>query len=565
MRAQLFASMTALAVTLRNGDLRRAQSSFAASWTSEWALTVVVGVVAYGEGGAALVGIIAAVRMALPAVISPFASDFADRIRRDRILVVSGLARAAATGVAALVLAAHAPLPLFYGLIVLASCAFILVRSANTALVPLLCRSPLELTSAMAARGLLDSGSTLIGPLLAALLLGVSTPAVAVAVVAVLSVLSSVVLVGLRYDVPAHARSALSARSVVTETAQGLLVLRAHRDAAVLIGLALVQTFIRGCLTVLVVVLAFTVLHSGQSGVGVLTAAIGAGATAGSVAVLSLVSGRRLAAVGGAGVALWGLPLVAISAVSSPVAVVTGMAAIGVGNSLLDFGYFTLLVRLVPEDVLGRLFGIFESLVALAVAVGALVTPLLIAYVGLRPALLIVGLLAPVAVGVASPRLLQIDRTMGRRDEEIDVLRQVAPLQPLPLPLIEHLADSVGRAHVIAGGDVFRQGDDGDCLYVIERGTADVIDDGGLVLQLAPGECFGEVALLPGIRRATTVRARTELDLYTIARADFLLAVAGASTTAHEAQHALREHVRHVHGAARLHRRPDVGERYSRP
>ena len=531
---------------MKNGDLRRAQSSFAASWSSEWALTVVVGVIAYGEGGAALVGVIAALRMALPAVISPFASDFADRIRRDRILVAAGLVRAVATGLAALLLAAHGPLPLFYVLIVLASCAFILVRSANTALVPLLCRSPLELTSAMAGRGVLDSGSTLIGPLLAALLLGVSTPAVAVAFVALLSALSSVVLLGLTYEVPPHASAALSVGALARETAQGFVVLRAHRDAAVLIALALVQTFIRGCLTVFVVVLAFTVLRSGQAGVGLLTAAIGAGATAGSVAVLSMVNARRLAAVGGAGIALWGLPLVAISAVSAPAAVVSSMAAIGVGNSLLDFGYFTLLVRLVPEDVLGRLFGIFESLVALAVAAGALVTPLLIAHLGLRPALLIVGLFAPVAVGVASPRLRRIDEMMGRRDEEIDVLRQVGPLQPLPLPVIEHLADGVGRAHVIAGVDVFHEGDDGDVLYVIERGSADVIDDGRMVGQLEAGDCFGEVALLPGIRRATTVRARDELDLYTIARADFLLAVAGSSPTVHEARHVLRERARHI-------------------
>ena len=548
MRRRHLNSLTALASSVGNSNLRRAQGSFAASWTSEWALTVVVGVIAYSEGGAALVGIVAALRMALPAVVSPFASDFADRIRRDRVLVVSGLLRAAITGVAALVLAAHGPMPLFYALIVLASCAFILVRSANTALVPLLCRSPLELTSAMAARGLLDSGSTLIGPLLAALLLGVSSPAVAMAVVALLSTLSSAVLFGLRYDVPQHPSSPLSVRAIVTDTAQGFLVLREHRDAAILVGLALVQTFIRGCLTVFVVVLAFTVLHTGQSGVGLLTAAIGAGATVGSVAALSLVSGRRLGVVGGAGVALWGLPLVAISAVSSPPAVVTSMAAIGVGNSLLDFGYFTLLVRLVPEAVLGRLFGVFESLVALAVACGALVAPVLIAHAGLRPALLIVGLLAPAAVGVATPRLLRIDRLMERRDEEIDVLREVAVLQPLALPVIEHLAECLGRAHVIAGVEVFHKGDETDFLYVIERGSADVIDDGRLVAQLDQGESFGEVALLPGIRRASTVRARTELDLYTIGRGDFLLAVAGGSATAHEAQHVLRERRRQIHG-----------------
>lgn len=545
--------LTALAQTLSNPRLRRAQCSFAASWTSEWALTVVVGVVAYGEGGAALVGIIAALRMALPALISPVASDLADRFRRDHVLVSSGLLRALATGSAALLLAVHGWMPLFYLLIVLASCAFILVRSANTALVPLLCRTPVELTSAMAVRGLLDSGSTLVGPLLAALLLGVSSPAVAVAAVALLSVVSSLVLLGLTYEVPAHAVPALSMRAIARETGQGFLVLRAHRDAAVLIALALVQTFIRGCLTVFLVVLAFTVLHTGQTGVGVLTAAIGAGATVGSVAALSFVGGRGLGVIGGAGIVLWGVPLAASAATASAPALVTLMAAIGVGNALLDFGYFTLLVRLVPEAMLGRLFGIFESLVSLAVASGALVAPVLIAHLGLRAALLIVGLLAPVAVALALPRLLRIDRMMRRRDQEIDVLRCVATLQPLPLPVIEHLAEVVERAHVVAGVDIFHQGDASDHLYVIEHGSADVISDGLLIRQLRHGEAFGEGALLPGVPRAATVRARTELDPYTIGRSDFLLAVAGTAATGHEARQVLRDRQRHIRAA--IHRR----------
>ena len=541
MRARLLASVTALGQTMRNHDLRRAQASFAASWTSEWALTVIVGVVAYGDGGAALVGIVAALRMALPAFVSPFASALADRKRRDRVLVFSGLVRAVVTALAALLLAVHGPLPVFYGLIVLASCAFILVRSANSALVPLLCRSPLELTSAMASRGLLDSASTLVGPLLAALVLGVSTPAVAVVTVALLSAASSAVLLGLTYEVPARVSSTLSARAIATEAAAGFRVLREERDAALLVALALVQTFIRGCLTVFIVVLAFTVLHTGEEGVGLLTAAIGAGATAGSVAAFSLVSGRRLAAVGGGGITLWGLPLVVSSAVSSTPGLVALMAAVGVGNSLLDFGFFTLLVRLVPEGLLGRLFGVFESLVALAVALGSLVAPLLIDRLGLRGALLLVGLLAPVAVLLALPRLLHIDRTMGRRDEEIDVLRRVGMFQPLPMPVIDHLATVVGRAHVDAGADVFHQGDEGDFLYVIEHGTADVIGDGRLIRELQSGACFGEVALLNSSPRTATVRAHSELDLYTLGRADFLLAVTGCSATGHEAQVLMHE------------------------
>ena len=541
MRARVLASFTALGETMRNHDLRRAQASFAASWTSEWALTVIVGVVAYRGGGAALVGIIAALRMAIPALIAPFASALSDRVRRDRVLVVAGLLRAAATGLAALLLAVHGSMLAFYVLIVAGSCAFILVRSANTALVPLLCRSPLELTSAMASRGLLDSSSTLVGPLLAALLLGVSTQAVAVLAVALLSAASSVVLLGLTYTVPARDASALSARAIATEAVEGLLVLRDVPDAAMLVGLAMVQTFIRGCLTVFIVVIAFTVLHTGQSGVGLLTAAIGAGATLGSIGVLAVVSGRHLGAVGGEGVALWGLPLVASSAVTWAPGLVALMALVGVGNSLLDFGYFTLFVRLVPERLLGRLFGVFESLVSLAVALGSLVAPVLIVRLGLRGALLVVGLLAPVAVVLALPRLLFIDRTMGRRDDEIDVLRRVAMFQPLPMPVIDHLATVVGHAHVDAGVDVFHQGDAGDLLYVIEHGDAEVIGDGRLIRQLQSGEVFGEVALLNASPRTATVRAHTGLDLYTLGRSDFLLAVTGCSATGHEAQQLVHE------------------------
>lgn len=531
---------------MRNPALRKVQLSFAAIWTSDWALTVAVGVIAFRDGGAALVGIIAALRMAVPALVSPFSSALADRLRRDRLLFWSGLVRAAATALAALLLAAHAPMVAVYALIILAACAFIVVRAASTALVPLLCDSPQELTSAMATRGLLDSTSTLIGPLLAALLLGFSTPAVVIAVTALLSAVSSALLSGISYDVPARAPSRFSFKRLAVEELEGLVAIQRHRVAAVLIALALVQTFVRGGLTVFLVVLAFTVLHTGQAGVGLLTAAVGAGATVGSLAAFTLVTGHRLAVVEGIGVALWGLPLMASAGVSSGLLLAVLLSGIGIGNALADVGGFTLMARLVPEELLGRLFGTFESLIALSVALGSLVTPVLISSLGLRPALLVVGAVAPAAVALAAPRLLRIDRSVQRLDDEIGVLRRVGMLRPLPMPAIEHLAELVGHVHVAEGEYVFRQGDAGDYFYVIERGGADVIHDGRTVLQLEAGDCFGEVALLRGIARTATVRAHTELDLHTVGRGDFLLAVAGCSASGREAQHLLHERLKTI-------------------
>jgi hypothetical protein len=54
------------------------------------------------------------------------------------------------------------------------------------------------------------------------------------------------------------------------------------------------------------------------------------------------------------------------------------LACIEVGNALVDLGLFTLMARLAPDEVLGRVFGVLESLIALSVGLGALLASLLI-------------------------------------------------------------------------------------------------------------------------------------------------------------------------------------------
>jgi MFS family permease len=528
----------AIALTVRNRNLLRVQLSFGAAWTSEWAFIVALSVVAFRDGGATAVGLIAFLRAAPPALLAPLSSMLADRYRRDTVLVWSSVARTAAIGAAALLLATGAPLAATYVLAVLASCAFIVFRAANSALLPALCTSPFDLTSAMALRGLVDSLSTLVGPLVAALLLSVANPAATFAVIAALSLLSGLLLTRVSYEAP----PAIVAprRRLVGEVAVGFRALRRYPDAAVLIGLALAQTFTRGCLTVFLVVIAFDLLNTGQVGVGVLTAAVGAGATAGSLGALTLVSGRRLAVIEGVGVALWGLPLVLSGAFPFAPTVLMFMAVVGIGNALVDVGLFTLIARRVPENVLGRVYGALESLIALTVAIGSLVTPFVIALLGVRGALVALGLVAPVAAALAWGRLRAIDGSVERRDKEIGVLRQVPLLQPLPIPMIESLAAHGVRRLVDTGADVIRQGETGDDFFVIEAGEADVIGDGRFIRTLRAGECFGEIALLSGTTRTSTVRARTQLMLYVIGSGDFLLAMSTYSASAHEAQTLLR-------------------------
>jgi hypothetical protein len=289
------------------------------------------------------------------------------------------------------------------------------------------------------------------------------------------------------------------------------------------------------------VVVPFELLHTGQTGVALMTAAVGAGAVAGSVGAFVLVSGRRLAVIEGIGVALWGISL-SLSGVLPYVPTVLGlMCLLGIGNALVDVGLFTLPARLLPYELLASVFGAFESLAAVTVAMGSLITPLAIALLGTRGALVVLGIPAFALVVLAWRRLRDIDGSVVHRDREIAVLRRVSILRPLPIPSIDALAASVEIMSVAAGVEVFRQGDSGDRFYVIEEGDAEVVGDGRVVSTLGPGECFGEIALLRDTPRTATVRARTPLRLAAVARAAFLLALDGFSASAREADVLVRD------------------------
>jgi Cyclic nucleotide-binding domain len=297
----------------------------------------------------------------------------------------------------------------------------------------------------------------------------------------------------------------------------------------------------------------------------VLTAAVGAGAVIGSVGAVTVVTGRRLAAIQGIGVALWGLPLALSGAFPYGPVVLGLMCVIGIGNALVDIGLFTLLARLVPEELLGRAFGALESLIAFTVAVGSLIAPLTIHLLGLRGALLVLGLVAPVAVALAWPRLRPIDAAVVHRDAEIAILNRVGVLQPLPMPAIENLAVRAGHLLVTAGEDVVHQGDVADRFYVIDDGHADVLGDGHLVRTLGPGDCFGEIALLRDTTRTATVRAQTELRLVTLERIDFLFAVTGYASSAVEAESLSRERL-NAFTPAEIHGPPaELAERAKKP
>ena len=533
---RLSGAFAAFVSTARHQDLRRAQLAFVGAWTAEWAFTVGLGVYAFRHGGAAAVGVVSLLRMLPSALLAPLLTPYADRWRRDRVLVAVSAVRGLATAVAAVLVATDGAVAAVYAMAILSTVVATLYRPAHSALLPSLCRTPQDLAGANVVRGMLDSLATLIGPALAAVMLEVSGVTAVFTMAAVASLWSSGLMLGVRPE--ADDRSAPARRRILADVRVGLRAVGSNSGLRILIGLTGAQTLTRGAVTVLTVVIAFDLLETGEAGVGTLTAAIGAGAVVGSFAASLLVGTRRLARWFGLGVALWGLPLALIAPFPTVAPTVLLLACVGIGNALVDVGLFTLIARLAPDAVLARVFGLLESVGAVSVGVGAILAPVAIGIFGLRGALVALGLVCPALVAASWLALTRVDTSMVARDHEVGLLREVPMLRPLALPAIELLASGLETVTVQAGAVVFEQGEPGDRFYVVDAGEAEVFGDGLAVTTLGHGDGFGEIALLRRVPRTATVRARTVLHLYSLTSERFLPVVTGyASSRYHSIAH----------------------------
>jgi ATP-binding cassette subfamily B protein len=89
--------------------------------------------------------------------------------------------------------------------------------------------------------------------------------------------------------------------------------------------------------------------------------------------------------------------------------------------------------------------------------------------------------------------------------------------------LLTALANRLALERHAAGDAIVTQGDAGDKLYVIDRGTAEVVVDGGdgserTLAELHEGDYFGEMALLYDAPRTATVKAKTPVQLLSLTR-----------------------------------------------
>ena len=92
----------------------------------------------------------------------------------------------------------------------------------------------------------------------------------------------------------------------------------------------------------------------------------------------------------------------------------------------------------------------------------------------------------------------------------------------LPAEELNEFAGALREAQVETGATVIRADDYGSAIYLIEEGTAEVLNTAGdAITALGPGDTFGAIALLLTEQRTATVVARTPLRVLSLSGQDF--------------------------------------------
>ena len=486
-------------------------------------MRVAILVFAFERGGVKEASLVAVIIEVPAAVVAPLASVIGDEVRRDRALLAGYAAQAAALAGTAVAIYVDAPLAFVYGLTALAAGCMTLTRPVQSALFPVLANSPDQLVAANVVAGSISAAMAFVGPVMSGVLLALGGTELAIAVYSGLLLLAALLVVRLEPH-PPHARIG---GHPLQEAAAGFRAVAHEPDQRLVVGLLLGQSFVRGTVDVLVVVVALELFDLPPSSVGFLASALGAGGLLGALWGLRLVGRPRLAAALALGLLVYGF---GISAVSLAVVVAMAFAILvgaGSGHALADMAGRTLLQRIVPDPILARVFGVLEGLHQVGVAAGSAAAPLLVAVFGIRGGALVAGLLLPAAILILRGRLRALDRRAPVHERELEILRSVDLFASLPAPELEGLAARLAEVRATAGTAVVREGEIGHHLYVIEDGELEVIHHDHPVATLGPGDSFGEIALLRHVPRTATVVARTPATLLSLEREGFLEEVTG--------------------------------------
>lgn len=519
-------------MALSTPALRRCQLTAAVARIVDLTTLVAVSAYLYSRSGAAAVAVFGVVRMAAPAVGTPLVTAAAGRWPPSRPLVSCTLVAAAGSAGTAVLVASDGPLVGIHALAGITGLSLLCLRPLVTALLPSLINRPAELVATNAAAAFIDGSSTLIGPLLAGAALATTGAPAALWLCAALLGAVGALVATLKEEAGRHAFAGPASRGWTRDVLAGLHTLFAGDPVRLIAVLSMGQTFVRGGLNVLVVVLAIGALDIGEGGVGLLLGAIGVGGLLGFPLAVRVARAGQMARAFALALVLWGLPIALVATTTTVGVALALFAIIGVGNAIVDITSDTLLQRLVPRAELARVLGAFDASLYAAMALGAVAAERLLSTFGLTTGLVAMGLVLPVLAALTWGWLHATDAQLRHRDADVALLQVHGIFSPMAMATVDHLVRYMDRESFAVGEVIIAKGDVGDRFYLIEAGAVEIVDDGERLAVLGPGDAFGEMALLHDLPRSATAIAGSPVQARSLRRRDFLMAL-----TAHDRSH----------------------------
>lgn len=492
----------------------------------DWLYTLALAVLAYDiTGSATIVAVLTFARLLPYALLLPFSGILADRANRKALMISADLGRGACM-LGLIFVGSEETLWIAFPLVFAATALSSLFKPAMSSVLPAIVGDEEDLVKANSIWSQMDALSFVLGPALGGALVLIGAPQLAFLINGLTFLASAGTLVFVRLP-PRETREQSPEEAEggwLGDTLAGFRFLfRENQGVLAALTVAVGSlTLVGGAFWTLTVVLAEESFGLGGEGAGFLTAAYGAGGLLGGF-VTSVVASRLLPG----SAFTWSL------VISSTIFLFFGVSPAGVlpFALLVIVGAFDIVAEVngttiiqtgTPDELLGRVFGAFESVLVMAMLAGALIVGPMIELLGPRATTVVFAVVSLLILLLCLPRLRKLEGVLGVRM----FVRKVPSLAGLSHAVLEDLASRMRLEEVPDGTEIVREGAIGDRLYIVKEGEAEVVARGGAgrevnVANLTKNDYFGEIALIRDVPRTATVRSRGPVKLYSLGREDF--------------------------------------------
>jgi MFS family permease len=341
-----------------------------------------------------LLGIVQAV----PLICGSLAGGaIADRFDRRRVLIVTQLGLATCSGLLALgAFIGNPPLLELYAVVALAALIGAVDAPTRTAIIPNLVGVD-RLAGALSLNIVLFQTTLVAGPAIGGLVIAhLGLPAAySVDVFTFSAALTAVALL------PPQGRSSSERERPVAAILRGLSF--ARRQPVILGGFAMdLAAMIFGLPRAVFPVLAATTFHAGPQGLGLLYAAPGFGAVIAALASGSVARSKRLGRIIVVAIVAWGLAIIAFGFATTLWIALVLLAVAGGADSFSAVCRTTIMQRIAPDELRGRLTSLYFMVVTGGPNLGDVETGIVANAFGAQVAIVTGGALCLVGLGAAA-------------------------------------------------------------------------------------------------------------------------------------------------------------------